>query len=210
MIKNILKKVLPNIYYIMLRDRKEYLVWMLKGSMNPPPHFVKQKTIQKYSKKYGCKTLIETGTYYGDMVAAQRQYFDKIVSIELSQELYELCKERFKNDQGVLLYQGDSSNVLPKIIDSIGASAVFWLDGHYSSGITAKGEKECPIFEELHAIFSVRQDEHVVLIDDARCFIGEGDYPTIAGLTKYIKDADSEYQVEVKNDIIRVYKPQRS
>ena len=31
--------------------------------------------------------------------------------------------------------------------------AIFWLDGHYSAGITAMGEQATPIFKELTHIF---------------------------------------------------------
>jgi hypothetical protein len=44
---------------------------------------------------------------------------------------------------------------------------------------------------------------HVLLIDDARLFVDEDDYPTIEKLTKYVKNKNNNYQVEVKDDIIR-------
>ncbi len=80
------------------------------------------------------------------------------------------------------------------------------MDGHYSAGTTAKGEKDCPIFEELNAILDSKNFNHILLIDDARCFIGKGDYPTIDQLTEYIKSKNEDYKVEVKHDIIRYVK----
>ena len=77
------------------------------------------------------------------------------------------------------------------------------MDGHYSAGITAQGEKDCPIFEELAAIFDGKKFNHILLIDDARDFIDQGDYPSIDQLTKYIKSKNEDFQVEVKHDIIR-------
>ena len=85
----------------------------------------------------------------------------------------------------------------------INEPAIFWLDGHYSAGITARGDKDCPIFEELDAIFDKNNFEHILLIDDARLFIGEGDYPTIEELTNYIRIKKKKYRVNVKHDIIR-------
>jgi hypothetical protein len=93
--------------------------------------------------------------------------------------------------------------VLPLIIKDLNEPAIFWLDGHYSSGITAKGDKICPIFEELDSIFNNKPLNHVLLIDDARLFVDEDDYPTIEKLTKYVKNKNNNYQVEVKDDIIR-------
>jgi len=46
---------------------------------------------------------------------------------------------------------------------------------------------------------------HVILIDDARCFNGEGDYPNIKQLKAYIKGKNENYHIEVKHDIIRCY-----
>jgi len=77
------------------------------------------------------------------------------------------------------------------------------LDGHYSVGITAKGDKECPIFEELNAIFKIGMLNHIILIDDARCFNGSSDFPTIEKLTKFVKGINEKYQVKIENDIIR-------
>jgi hypothetical protein len=111
--------------------------------------------------------------------------------------------KRFKNDKNVTIVQGDSGKVLPKILKDINEPAIFWLDGHYSAGITAQGDKDCPIYEELDAIFDAKKLDHILLIDDARCFIGNGDYPTIAKLTEYVKSKNPKYQVEVKDDSIR-------
>jgi hypothetical protein len=139
----------------------------------------------------------------GDMVEAQKKRFKKIFSIELGVELFNKAVLRFKNDKNVVILQGDSGKVLPEVLSNIEEPAIFWLDGHYSAGITAKGDKECPIFEELDAIFGSNKLNHILLIDDARCFNGEGDYPTVEELTEYIKSKNEEYQVEVKHDIIR-------
>jgi hypothetical protein len=121
----------------------------------------------------------------------------------LSLDLFNDAKRRFNNDKNVTIIQGDSGKVLPKILSEINEPAIFWLDGHYSAGITARGEKECPIFEELDAIFNHSKHNHILLIDDARFFNGQGDYPTISALTDYIKSKNGEYKVEVKHDIIR-------
>lgn len=177
--------------------------WQKSGCPIPAPHIVKQITVQEYQKKYGYSVLVETGTYLGDMVEAQKTRFKKIISIELGVELFEKAQKRFINDKNVIILQGDSGNILPKILKELNEPAIFWLDGHYSEGVTAKGDKECPIFEELDAIFQNKNHYHILLIDDARCFIGTGDYPTIEKLTEYIKNKNEKFRVEVKHDIIR-------
>ena len=182
--------------------KSQYDEWIKMGSPVPPPHAVKQMTIAEFQGKSGHSILVETGTYMGDMVEAQKRIFDKVYSIELGKELFENATKRFEDDKHVSIFQGDSGKVLVDIIKLIDSPAIFWLDGHYSAGITAKGEKECPIFEELDAIFNGKQLNHILLIDDARCFIGENDYPTIENLQKYISSKNPNYKMEIKNDAI--------
>ncbi len=92
----------------------------------------------------------ETGTYLGDMVEVQLHEFDKVISIELSQDLYDRARLRSRRNPNVQLHRGDGGKVwLHKVVPALKEPALFWLDGHYSHGITARGEKDCPIFEEL-------------------------------------------------------------
>jgi hypothetical protein len=136
-------------------------------------------------------------------VEAQKKRFKKIITIELSEELVIKAKKRFRDNANVVILQGDSGKVLPQIVANLKEPAIFWLDGHYSAGITTKGEKECPIFEELNSIFENEVKNHIFLIDDARDFNGNGDYPTIPQLTAFIKSKNQNYNIEVKDDVIR-------
>lgn len=203
--KELLKQMLPQQLWNILKtasQKKQYREWLNNGRPVPPPHLVKQLRIRKYSEIYGIKVLVETGTFLGDMVEAQKKYFDLVYSIELSGELYEKARARFKNDKNVKIVQGDSGKLLFELIKEIKRPVVFWLDGHYSAGETARGEKECPIFEELEAIFSGKPLEHILLIDDARLFVGKGDYPTIDELGRFVKSKNPKYNLLVEDDAI--------
>jgi hypothetical protein len=205
-IKTFIRALVPQFVVNMAiqRNQRRILKRMQKiGSTEPASHATKQKVIAEYQQKSGYSTLVETGTYMGDMVEAQKTRFEKIISIELSAEFFDKAQERFKDDQHVVIVHGDSGKVLPGILQSIHEPAIFWLDGHYSGGMTAKGDKACPVFEELEAIFSNKNLDHIILIDDARCFIGMGDYPTIDALTKFVKEKNPDYRFEIKDDIIR-------
>ncbi len=116
--------------------------------------------------------------------------------------LYNKAKKRFKKDSNVEILQGDSGKMLSQIVNQLIEPAIFWLDGHYSAGMTAKGDKDCPVFEELEAIFAGKKLNHVLLIDDARCFVGEGDYPTIKQVTDFIQNKNPDYKLEIKKDIL--------
>jgi len=178
------------------------VIWTFSGKPVPAPEKVKQLIVRSYGKKYGYKVLVETGTYWGEMIDAQKSFFKKLYSIELSEDLHKRASDRFKNDSNIKLLQGDSGVVLPQIIKELDEPAIFWLDAHYSSGVTAKGNLDCPIFAELDAIFAKNQN-HVLLIDDARDFIGKNDYPTIDELKKYFEKKKMKYKFEVAHDIIR-------
>ena len=181
-------------------QKREYKRWLKNGCQIPPPHYLKQITIKEYQERYGYAILVETGTYLGDMVEAQKKNFKKIISIELSVDLFEKAKKRFRNDKHIQILNGDSGKILPAVLEGINNPAIFWLDGHYSEGITAKGEKESPIIEELDAILKYRNLNHILLIDDARSFVGNGDYPSIEELKEYIRTKNVNYQIDIKDD----------
>ena len=198
MLKKLFKK--PTI----IIDHQEQLAeWEKNGRPSPPPHIVKQMAIEEYQKKFDLKILVETGTYLGDMVEAQRTRFEKTYSIELSKKLFQRATKRFKSYSHITILNGDSGIVLNKLLPGIDKPALFWLDGHYSEGITAKGTKECPVVEELEAIFK-SDFYHIILIDDARLFNGTRDYPTLDEIKQIFEKNNRVYSLTIKDDIIRL------
>lgn len=188
---------------VIINHEEQLAEWERNGRPIPPPHIVKQMAIEEYRKKFHSEILVETGTYMGDMVEAQRDQFKKIYSIELSEKLFKKAQKRFKDHMHIKIVQGDSGTVLSKLMAEIDKPALFWLDGHYSGGITAKGDKECPVPEELKIILR-SPPAHIILIDDARLFNGTHDYPTIDQIEEIIKANNRQYMVKTKDDIIRL------
>jgi hypothetical protein len=121
-------------------------------------------------KKYN--TFIETGTYLGETTFAMEPLFQKIVTIEVKDEIYNHTKSQYSGDKIEFLL-GDSSNVLNYILPTINTDSIFFLDGHYSSGNTGKGAKDCPLIEELSSINVLFKKQGIIIIDDCRLF-GEG------------------------------------
>lgn len=191
-----------------MRDEKrKFEEWKRDGSPIPPPNLVKQQIVKRYGRDYAVKTLVETGTFLGDMVHACRKNFHQIVSIELDPQLYQNASRRFGSERHIKIHEGDSGNLLPKITAEISEPCLFWLDGHYSAGITAKGDLDTPIMNELSAICDHPIDAHVVLIDDARLFTGQGDYPTIDEVRDFWLSRKPDHQLEFDLDIIRITPP---
>lgn len=179
--------------------------WAANGRPVPPPHQLKRNVLREYAKRHGIRVLVETGTYMGEMVHAMREQFDTIFSIELAPELYKQAADRFAAFPNVNIVYGDSATMLPEILGKITEPALFWLDGHYSEGNTAKGSKDTPILSELEAVYQHPVKHHVVLIDDARCFNGTGDYPTLSELERFVRLRLTDASFEVKDDIIRIF-----
>ncbi len=178
--------------------------WEKSGRHIPPPHVLKQEVIRKFQKEYSVRILVETGTYRGEMVYAQRNYFEKLISIELSEELYDIARKRLKNIKNIRLIKGDSSKILVDLINEIDQPAIFWLDGHYSGFETAKGDLDTPVSRELEIILGSSLN-HILLIDDARMFNGTNDYPEIGQLKDKANSMKENYQFTVEDDIIRIY-----
>jgi hypothetical protein len=149
--------------------------------------------------------FIETGTYYGDMISAVKERFKRIYSIELNDRLYVLAKKRFANFEHMSLRHGNSQDVLSDVLTEVGEPCLFWLDAHYSGGITAKGEIETPIVKELSIISKHEIKNHVILIDDARCFNGTNHYPDLENFKRILGNLFPAHVVCVEDDVIKVF-----
>jgi hypothetical protein len=178
--------------------------WTLAGQPVPPTHGLKHHVLKQHALEFQLDTLIETGTFLGNMIASTASLFKHIYSIELDEELYNSAKTRFARVPHITLLHGDSAQLLPAVLASISHPCLFWLDAHYSGGITAKGAVETPILSELACILSHRLHNHVVLIDDAREFTGAHDYPTLTAVRDLVAQHRPQSVIRVQHDIIRI------
>ena len=188
-----------------VNDKKTLELWEQNGRPNPSPQAYKHLTIKKYAARYHTPVLVETGTFHGDTIFATKDIFKAVYSIELSGELYKEATIRFKKDKKITILHGDSGEVIESLLKNISERCLFWLDGHYSEGYTAKGQLNTPIIQELTHILNHKIKDHVILIDDARCFNGTDDYPTIEYLQDFVGQYDHKLQLVVENDIISIY-----
>ena len=186
------------------RYQVECQQWEADGRPLPPPHGIKQSIIKEAQRSFGAMHFVETGTHRGEMVYAVLKDFESIFTIELDRELHDFSKRRFRLHRHVTLIHGDSSACLEKVIDELQGPSVFWLDGHYSGCETARGVQDSPIQKELESILVDRRYRHLILVDDARCFIGRGGYPKLEELISYVQQRYSCCRIDVFNDVIRV------
>jgi len=160
-------------------------------------------------KKYPNNHFVESGSLIGKGIhQAMRAGYRNIYSIELSPYFFEKCKKKFRRCPHVKLFLGDSGKILKDVIKDIHEPITFWLDGHYSGGITAKGDSSTPILQELEAIKNHPIKTHTILIDDARHFGRyEFDYITLDQIKKKILEINPKYHFSyedgyIANDIL--------
>ena len=175
--------------------------WWWKGMPLPPVPAVKRRLLSAMCAKHGLDIFVETGTFKGGTLAVMARECARAISIELSDEYFAKAKQRFAGVANVELHQGDSGEVLPKIVAGLTQPALFWLDGHYSAGQTAHGALASPINGELQSILASPVKGHVILIDDAHEFTGQGGYPELGHFLTSISE-DGRYNAYVHANII--------
>lgn len=190
-----------------IKLERQYRDWDRRGRPSRPaktPYLVKLEAIREYAKRHGTRVMVETGTFRGNMIVAQRRHFDRIWSIELDPALHAAARERLARFRHVTLLRGDSATEIAKVLAELRQPALFWLDAHWSGGITARAEVDTPISAELEQVLAHPVRGHVVLIDDAHEFVGENGYPTYEALAREVKAARPDLEVELRDNIIRI------
>ena len=172
------------------------------GWKRPLPGLIKRYIILAEIRRIKATALVETGTYLGDTPWFFRKKLAHIFSIEIQPQLASLVTKRFRRWPNVTIVHGDSGSALDKILPTLKDRTIFWLDGHFSDGITGKGKKACPLLDELDAIFRLCTCKYTILIDDFRLLGNDPAYPTVPELISFI--ADHGRTAHWENDIIYI------
>ena len=115
------------------------------------------------SIKHDSDVFVETGTNTGKGIeTALEAGFKKIISLEIEEKFVSLCKEKFKNESEVYIYNCDSGKDLLNLVKDVNEKMLFWLDGHADYSI--------PLLNELEQIKKLKRKDHIILIDDVRMF----------------------------------------
>ena len=197
MLRGLFRRSRLMLHYKRISAWPDFLMWKLKGSPRPKvPHFLKQRTVREYARRFHLPVLIETGTQYGQMVSAMKRQFRSIFSIELDDVNFSLAVRNFARHRHIHILRGDSATELPKLLRSITEPCLFWLDGH---------SDKTPIMDELRAVFGHKPYQHVILIDDAHCFGSRSYYPALEIVRELTAELNPGATVELRDNIIRIH-----
>jgi hypothetical protein len=188
--------------YKALGHYPDYWYWILRGRPLRSPHLLKQKVVRGYGERFKLRTLVETGTYYGEMVSAMKRRFDHIYSIEFVPELAARAQRKFAPEPHITIVCGDSRTVIPEVLNLLTAPALFWLDAGYYGWVGKQGDQQ-RLGSELEMILS-HPFAHIILLDDARGLTGRDGVPSVRDVTTDVESKYPERQVEVKHDIMRI------
>ncbi len=160
--------------------------------------------------KYNLQVFVETGTHYGETALWAAKNFNKVITVEFSKQIYDEILKRHSQVKNIEFLFGHSKEQIQSVVPKLKEPALFWLDAHWSGGITYGKEDECPLLKELQIINNSEFD-HFILIDDARLFISPpplphqvDEWPNISEVIKYLNLGKSRYTVIVEDVIVSV------
>ena len=166
--------------------------------------------VSAFKKALSLPIFFETGTFKGDTVNALLPYFDRLITAELSEPLWEEAANRFAGKKKVELYLGSSPDIIAKLTPALkNSSVLYWLDAHWCVADNTSGEKsQCPLLEEILAIGQLN-DQSIILIDDARLFLASppephetSHWPSFDSIISALRQSNSQHELSVVNDVI--------
>lgn len=128
-----------------------------------------------FAKHVSLGVFIESGSCFGRSIerALDIGYKD-VRSVEADFKRYQICANKFNADQRVRMWNGESVQMLPKMIDGLTTPAVWFLDAHPSGeGSYGQDYETRPELQqsnvlraELAIIINRNVAGDVILIDD--------------------------------------------
>jgi hypothetical protein len=179
---------------------RDLLVWKSKDFASPCPNIVKQCVLLRNAIPNGL--WVETGTYLGHTTKLLTKHGSFVYSIEPDPTLSSNAISKFSSYPNVRIIRGLSEEVFPTLLPNLQGDINFWLDGHYSAGITHRGPQDTPILDELSEISNnlINFRNVCVMIDDVRCFNPElenySSYPPLNVLVDWANSNSLKWHIE--------------
>jgi hypothetical protein len=170
-------------------------------------HGVPKEYVGILQKEFGIKCFVETGTFHGATAQWAAERFDRVVTIELSEALYQRATATLASHRNVKTLFGNTRHHLRQIASTLPPSIV-WLDAHYSAGATAGKGDECPLLSEIDALLP-SWERMFVLVDDARYFLAppppphdEAQWPSIVQVMNALNHGSDRFIASFEDIIV--------
>lgn len=175
------------------------------GIVTPGPP---SELVLPLAKQYSVKEFIETGTYYGKAATWAASFFQHVITVEYSKEIYDANLATYGKIENVDFLFGDSRSALKEIVPQLKGPAIFWLDSHWSGAETYGEDDQCPLLEELQ-IIAESPHPQFIFIDDARLFTSPpplphpiSQWPTISEVLSALTPGGKEGYAVILRDVI--------
>lgn len=179
---------------------------------------LKTSLLQQLKTLFEIEAFVETGTYLGKTTIKAAEIFDEVHTIELSRRLYLAAAQHLKTCPNVTVHWGDSKAIFQSLLPTLDRHILFYLDGHYSGHVTARGSLNTPILHELQAIEKAKKEDSILLIDDIRLFqdscfpekiqalnLGLETYPDLEKVIQAILKINPDYQICFLGDALLAF-----
>lgn len=188
---------------------RQVRAWAKRGFSMPAPWRVKMNVLDRY--KLRDAAWVESGTFIGQTAQHLALSSERVITLEPSPELFAIAQKRLHPFRNVKILNSTSERGLSDALAQAGNNRVcFWLDGHFSDGVTFWGGGLTPIREELAVIADwLNGNSHrraAVFIDDVRLFsLGQPEqamisereaYPALAFLTEWATSNGMSWLIE--------------
>lgn len=187
-------------FYRVFAFFRDFIQWVNRQYSAPSPYFIKKACLIRNGLPNSI--WVETGTYLGETTEFISRHASKVYSIEPEPILFQKAKKYFKSFDHISILHGTSENIFPILLPKIKGNVNFWLDGHYSDGVTYQGSQDTPIIDELKNISkNLKQFKNVtIFIDDIRCFQSKksksSSYPSLDYLVRWAKQEQFLWHIE--------------
>jgi len=198
------RMIANRIFSVRFREINGFSEWNLSDFSSPAPHNVKMKVLRRWG---GSNTWIETGTFLGHTSEALSEFSSHVYTIEPDFKLHDQARNSLKRVKNLTFIHGLSEEKLGELINNLTQDekedVSFWLDGHFSAGITYQGPIDTPIELELDLIAEKLSTlgNVTVFVDDVRCFNPQNPeystYPDLNFLVSWANKANLFWAIEL-------------
>jgi hypothetical protein len=198
-------------YFSALGGHLVDLYRLMRFDVRNPHSLSKVRQIRALAKRTHARTLVETGTFLGNTAMRASYFFDRVITIELSPDLYRKAAAYLAKRKNVECIEGDATKVLPQVMSRPDVrEALVFLDGHFSGGPTALGDTEEPACIEIEMLAPFRDKVAGIVVDDFRLF-GAGGWPPKSELLRAVeKHLGQTHDFTVHLDQLLVWRKQNA